>query len=231
MGDQRMWLDVPYGDKDEAKGLGARWDPDARRWYTNSAGAQRLSRWASLPEILPVWSGEDRAFGSGLFVDLVPDSCWFTNVRSCVRVRDWDRLRRMVRIRASGRCECCTWGSGTDAHERWAYDDARGVQVLRRLIWVCAPCHTVTHFGLAQIRGKETDAFTHLQLVTGMTAAEAAAHVEAAFAEWRRRSERIWQLDLSVLSSAGVSVTPPPAAQDRIHAAQAALRKRSGGIE
>jgi hypothetical protein len=56
---------------------------------------------APLPDVLV---GEDRGFGDGLFVDLIPDSCWFTNVRSCVNQRDWDRLRRMVYRRAKDRC-------------------------------------------------------------------------------------------------------------------------------
>src|SRR5215210_6234605 len=30
---ERLWLDVPYAEKDTAKAAGARWDPDARRWY------------------------------------------------------------------------------------------------------------------------------------------------------------------------------------------------------
>ena len=46
-------------------------------------------------------------FGSGLFVDLVPSSCWFSNVRSCVDQRDWERLRRMITNRADQRCEVC----------------------------------------------------------------------------------------------------------------------------
>jgi Domain of unknown function (DUF5710) len=28
-----IYLDVPYSQKDDAKGLGARWDPKMRRWY------------------------------------------------------------------------------------------------------------------------------------------------------------------------------------------------------
>ena len=51
--------------------------------------------------------GEDRTFGAGLFVDMVPRSCWFTNVRSCVSQQDWERLRRMVTVRAGQRCEVC----------------------------------------------------------------------------------------------------------------------------
>ena len=99
-----------------------------------------LDRWAPrapLPGLLP---GEDRSFGAGLFVDLVPQSCWFTNVRSGVAVADWDRVRRMVYRRAGDRCEACgrardpAAGVRMEAHERWYFDDARGVQMLRRLI-------------------------------------------------------------------------------------------------
>lgn len=30
----RLYLDVPYKEKDEAKSLGARWDPEKKKWYT-----------------------------------------------------------------------------------------------------------------------------------------------------------------------------------------------------
>ena len=107
-----------------------------------------LARWAPrslLPDLLP---GEDRSFGSGLFVDLVPQSCWFTNVRTCVAAADWDRVRQMVFRRAGDRCGCEACGRDRDpetgvrmeARERWYFDDARGVQVLRRLICLCSGC-------------------------------------------------------------------------------------------
>ncbi|MGI9006097.1 MAG: DUF5710 domain-containing protein [Streptosporangiaceae bacterium] len=93
----RAWLDVPYRDKDLAKASGARWNPGARRWYAPRHGVPALDRWvalADLPQLLP---GEDRQFGSGLLVDLVPSSCWFIDVRSCVEVRECDRPRRVCR--------------------------------------------------------------------------------------------------------------------------------------
>lgn len=71
--EQRTWLEVPYGDKDAAKAAGARWDPAARAWYAGARADQpALARWAPLPPLLP---GEDRGFGSGLFVEVVPASC------------------------------------------------------------------------------------------------------------------------------------------------------------
>ena len=103
----RIWLDVPFGEKDEAKAQGARWDPGARRWYAPRAGMAGLASWMALPDVPDLLPGEDRGFGAGLFVDLVPSSCWFTNVRSCVSERDWERLRRMITSRAGQRCEIC----------------------------------------------------------------------------------------------------------------------------
>jgi hypothetical protein len=95
---ERAWLDVPFGEKDRAKACGARWDPEARRWYASRTGIPALARWAALPPLPDPLPGEDRTFGSGLFVDLVPSTCWFTNVRTCVVPRDWQRLRYPRRI-------------------------------------------------------------------------------------------------------------------------------------
>jgi hypothetical protein len=74
----RSYLDVPYAEKDAAKAAGARWDPTARRWYAPRGSTPGLQRWAARPEVPEVLPGEDRSFGAGLFVDLVPRSCWFT---------------------------------------------------------------------------------------------------------------------------------------------------------
>jgi len=103
-----------------------RWDPNARRWYGPQPPTTGLDRWTGLPGVPDLLPGEDRAFGSGLFVDMIPRSCWFTNVRACVTPNDWERLARMVYSRAGHRCEAC--GAGLDraagrrmeAHERWA---------------------------------------------------------------------------------------------------------------
>ncbi|GGP36810.1 DUF5710 domain-containing protein [Streptomyces abikoensis] len=226
---ERIWLDVPYAQKDEAKAAGARWDPAAKRWYAPREGMTTLAPWAAAPDIPDLLPGEDRTLGSGLFVDLVPSSCWFTNVRSCVAQRDWERLRRMITRRAGLRCEAC--GAEEDrqakrwleAHERWVYDEARRVQTLKRLICLCTHCHTVTHFGYAQVRGLETQAFAHLVHVTGMSPGQARQHVDAAFALWEQRSALTWSLDLRILTGAGITVTPPPDARHRRGIAAATL--------
>jgi hypothetical protein len=106
-GRRRLYLDVPFAEKDAAKALGARWDPAEQRWFDPKPPTAGLDRWAARPPISEVLPGEDRSFGSGLFVDLIPRTCWFTNVRTCVTQQDWERLRRPIFRRAGHVCEAC----------------------------------------------------------------------------------------------------------------------------
>ena len=231
---ERIWLDVPFGAKDDAKAAGARWDPAAKRWYAPRSGMSALAPWAALSELPELLPGEDRAFGSGLFCDLVPSSCWFSNLRTAISPRDWDRVRRMIYRRAGYRCEACGAGRDPDArrwleaHERWTYlrlqPGARLVQRLVRLVCLCTSCHRATHFGHAQVTGQEHEALAHLCHVNGWTERQAWEHVDAAAAKWRARSAHVWELDLSMLTDAGITLAPPPGAQDRVAAAAAGVR-------
>jgi hypothetical protein len=157
-----------------------------------------------LPTLL---SGEDRSFGGdGLYVDLVPQRSWFSNVRSHVAPRERDRLGRHVYRRADFRCEVCGAAGSLQAHERWRYEDAVGAQTLIRLICLCEDCHTATHFGLARVLGKDPVAMRHLCKVNRWTPLEAEAHVEGAFAEWRQRSMREWRLDMGIVERCGIQI-------------------------
>jgi hypothetical protein len=173
---------------------------------------------APLPDVL---DGEDRSFGGGLFVDLIPDSCWFTNVRSCVSQRDWDRLRRMVYRRAKDRCEACGAGRDPDvskwleAHERWEYHDVTQTQRLKRIVCLCSFCHEVTHFGLACVRERDELALRHLMYVNRWSGRRAKRHIDDAFKVWEERCKRDWTLDLGLLHDAGIAVAEPPDPYER----------------
>jgi hypothetical protein len=162
---------------------------------------------SGLPDVLP---GEDRSYGAGLFIDLIPETSWFTNVRSAIDPGDWDRLRRHVYSRAGHRCEAC--GAGRcrlEAHERFTYDAQTGIQRLVRLVCLCDWCHTATHMGMAGVRGVRTEAIAHLMAVTGMSAAEADEHIGDAFARWERRSALQWHVNLSAIAAAGIRLRDP----------------------
>ena len=161
------------------------------------------------------FKGEDRFFGGNdLFVDLVPKSCWFTNVRSCVTKESWDRIRDAVCDRAGYRCEVCgaTRDSASkrwiEAHERWQFDDDLQIQKLVRLVALCSDCHNVTHLGRSRKWGGGKKAFEHLVKVTGMTEREAIKHIEEAYRVVEARSSHEYSLDLRILTDSGVKLLP-----------------------
>lgn len=231
---ERAWLDVSFEEKDLAKAAGARWDRDARRWYAPRPGMAALARWAPRPDLPDVLPGEDRSFGAGLYCDMIPSTAWATNVRAVVDPGEWDRLRTMIYRRAGQRCEACGLGRDDaagrylEAHERWTYQrhqpTGRLVQRLVRLIALCTWCHEVTHWGRTQNIGRGEAALSHLCRVNRWTRDQALAHAEAALQLWSRRSEYLWELDVSILAAAGITLAAPPAAAERPAAAAAAIR-------
>jgi hypothetical protein len=62
--------------------------------------------------------------------------------------------------------------------------------------------------GFANVTGRTDEAIAHLQAVTGMSDAQADDHVAAAARRWVEQSARTWALDLSILTDAGVTLTP-----------------------
>ena len=67
--------------------------------------------------------------------ELVPDSCWYSNLRSMLPKKTWDFLRLDAKNRANGKCMIC--GRKTDrleGHESWSYDEDKGIQKLEDII-------------------------------------------------------------------------------------------------
>ncbi|MGN0804579.1 MAG: HNH endonuclease [Candidatus Coproplasma sp.] len=132
--------------------------------------------------------------------ELVPDSCWYSNLRSALPKEAWDSIRKKAYARANGKCMIC--GAPTtrlEAHEQWEYDDERGVQRLKNIIAVCRPCHEVIHIGRTQLMGREREASEHYMKVNGTTYAEYRKALGEANTIHSVRSRREWQLDITSL--------------------------------
>ena len=88
-----------------------------------------------------------------LTVELVPKTCWWSNLRSLADRATWDRIRRQAYRQAEYRCEVCG-GTGLrnrlECHEVWQYDETTRTQVLARMIALCPACHEIKHLGLAE---------------------------------------------------------------------------------
>ena len=43
---EKHYINCPFKEKDEAKALGARWDPDKRKWYyTGDKDPEKFKKW------------------------------------------------------------------------------------------------------------------------------------------------------------------------------------------
>lgn len=144
-----------------------------------------------------------------LTIELVPSTCWFSNVRSEVSKKRWDYIKSKVASQAYYMCEICG-GEGekhpVECHEVWSYDSKAGIQKLERMIALCPDCHMVKHIGLAQMQGRGGRALRHLMKVNNLTRKKAEACIAEAFRVWAMRSQKEWTLDISHLSEYGIDV-------------------------
>ncbi|MDJ0682599.1 MAG: HNH endonuclease signature motif containing protein [Xenococcaceae cyanobacterium MO_167.B52] len=147
-----------------------------------------------------------------LTVELVPQSCWFSNVRDHVPKPTWDKLRKTTYQQAHYQCEVCG-GRGkrhpVECHEIWDYDDLNYVQTLEGLTALCPDCHQVKHIGLAGLRGYGEQAEAHLAKINGWSKDERNAYLETVWETWHQRSSHEWTLDLSWLEgNYGLKINP-----------------------
>ena len=133
--------------------------------------------------------------------ELVPDSCWYSNLRSILSPAQWDVVRREAYSRAGGKCMIC--GAPVkrlEAHEQWSYDEEKHIQKLENVVAICKSCHEVIHIGRTQLMGGEERACAHYMKVNGCSYAEYRKALGEANAAHRRRNQvPEWKLDLSYL--------------------------------
>ena len=139
-----------------------------------------------------------------LTIELVPQTCWYSNVRSNVTTKQWDVIRRKCYEKANSRCEICN-GVGNkhpvECHEIWDYDDINHIQTLIGLIALCPSCHMTKHVGLSQMRGQMGAVINQLMKVNGMNRNETLALIDDAFRQWESRSQYDWKLNISYLDT------------------------------
>ncbi len=144
-----------------------------------------------------------------LRVELVPKTCWFSNVRKNVKRSEWDRLRKASYEKANYICEVCG-GHGdrhaVECHEIWEYDDDRYIQILKGLISLCPSCHETKHIGLAGLHGRGEIAKNHLSKTNNWTSEQTEQYLKFTKKIWLERSKHEWKLDFDWLENQGVNV-------------------------
>lgn len=135
-----------------------------------------------------------------LTIELVPKTCWYSNVRSNVTKHQWDIIRHKSYNLANNKCEICGSSGILECHEIWQYDDVKHIQTLIRFIALCNRCHTVKHPGLAKIKGKSDIVEQQLIRVNHMTHQQAIDYLIESFQIFDERSKYQWTLDISYIN-------------------------------
>ncbi|MBO4963201.1 MAG: HNH endonuclease [Clostridia bacterium] len=133
--------------------------------------------------------------------ELIPDGCWYSNLRTVLKPKHWDILRKDAYKRAQGKCMICGRKvTRLEAHERWDFNEQTKVQKLTEIIAVCHLCHSVIHIGRTQLMGEEDKAIAHYQRVNNCNYATYRKNLGEANLKHQRLS-RVdeWILDISAL--------------------------------
>ena len=204
--ENRVYLVVPYDNKEEAKKLGAKWDKTVKKWYAPKGERALVERWGEEARMLTALEAEDRMWGGNtLGVEFQPKSCWCKKIQYSIQRIDRERVQDFVLGRTNRTCETCGVQDverDFHVHGRWVFED--GTQRLVRLMALCERCYESTHFGSAHYNGRRDEAFAHLKTTLKKTDAECQAHIDGAYERLATLNKQKWMVDLSLLRDNGI---------------------------
>ena len=139
-----------------------------------------------------------------LTIELVPQPCFYNNLRNRMPRPAWDKLRKQVYAQYHYRCGICQEENVTlNCHEIWHYDDTAHVQKLSGFIALCNMCHHCKHIGYAGILAAEgkldmNEVIAHFVHVNSCSYQEYKEHEGQAWKTWAERNKYVWTTDLGV---------------------------------
>lgn len=152
-----------------------------------------------------------------LEIELIPSTCHYSNVRTTLKAKLWDKIRFLVYEKAGNKCEICGetgleqgYKHRVECHEIWKYDDERLIQKLVGLIALCPTCHQAKHIGRAFAIGKQDVVIEKLMTVNKWNEEKTAQVITEAFEVNRERSKHNWKMDISLLNKPPFSLDIKP---------------------
>jgi len=141
-----------------------------------------------------------------LTIELIPKTCHFSNTRTMVSTKDWDKIRFLSYEAADHKCEICGdngknqgYKHNVECHEIWEYDDNNHIQKLIGLISLCPICHQVKHIGRVMAMGQPEKALNQLAKVNNWSTQQVEKYILESFEVHKERSKYQWKLDISLL--------------------------------
>jgi hypothetical protein len=143
-----------------------------------------------------------------LKIELIPKTCHYSNVRTCLTTTQWDKIRKLSYEKANHVCEICGdtgknqgFNHNVECHEIWEYDEYNMVQRLVGLISLCPRCHMVKHIGRSIAIGNEEVCYRQLAKVNKWDQNQIKTHITESFNKHRMLSKFKWELDISILAN------------------------------
>lgn len=137
-----------------------------------------------------------------LTFEMVPEECWYSNLRSVLTPKDWDIVRKDAYARAGGKCCVCGRSARLEAHERWSYDEKKALQKLEGVVALCHNCHEVIHISRTQLMGRGAEAMEHFMKINRCTQMDFHEALGEANAEYIRRNRvEGWVTDVTWLEN------------------------------
>ncbi len=204
------FFNITYKNRKIAKEMGAKWDKKQKKWYCDDE-----NKTSNLSNLFCCYKndiniiGEDRTFGGNeLYIDMIPKTTYFKNVRSIFNDDDWNLIRHHIYERVNNRCECCGIKKNKylDAHERWIFDYQTNTQKLIRIIALCRLCHQATHYGFSKRNKNISKISEHIKKVKGITEEELKIHIKNAYDIWKDKNKIKWNIDISIITNSGFEV-------------------------
>lgn len=156
-----------------------------------------------------------------LSIELVPEPCFYSNLRNQIRSPEWDNIRRLVYARYNHQCGICEAKSKKlNCHEIWQYDDRAHIQKLEGFIALCPLCHHVKHIGYARLLAEEgklnlKQVIDHFCRVNDCSYQMFKAHEEQELKRCTERNRHRWRTDLGEYACL-VNPHPQPAEKGRV---------------
>lgn len=229
-----IYLHISFEEKDDAKSMGAKWDPEKKLWYAPDESFKKLIEKYSAPSAKTtrvtkkttsstsgdnthikeppkplVLIGENRRFGGNeLFVDILPKGSNIS-LRRLLNDSDFSRLRNLLVKRVAYRCEVCS--------EECISSERKYLEVCemfsfnfskqaQRLERLTALCKPC--YSTSRLLDKGV-ALEHLMDINGLDREDAKQHIYEAFDTWKGRSEIKWNVDLSIITNSGLQIGSP----------------------
>ena len=139
-----------------------------------------------------------------LELHLIPKTSYYINLRNYLG-SGWKVISDSIRAKNDFTCQYCNLKKdpkNIHLHEVWEFSKETSVQKLVKFECICSTCHSIHHWGLSMIQGKNMPFLSKYACkINNCSIFEWNSYVEECFEEWKKRSEISWKVDVSYIDT------------------------------